>query len=57
MLTVFVGCLRLPYRMLTVEKGPGLHLPVHLLDAMQAIPDQLDRGNATLANICGRFEQ
>ena len=50
-LAVQVERLRLPHRVVTVDEGPGLHVGIYLLDAREAIGNQLGRGHAAFPDV------
>jgi hypothetical protein len=54
---MLVGGLRLAQGVLAVEEGPRSDLGLHLVDAFQAGTDQLDGGDAAVANGGGGITQ
>ena len=54
---MLVGCLGLPHRVVAIEEGPGLDRGLDLLDALEAVADQLGGRDAALADIRRRIDQ
>jgi hypothetical protein len=52
-----VGGLRLPHRVVAIEKCPRLDIAVHLVDAFQTVADQLDRFHPPFADIGGSLSE
>ena len=57
MAAVLVGRLRLPHGVVAIEEGPGLNRVLDLLDALEAVGDQLGGRDAALADIRRRIDQ
>ena len=54
---MLVGGFGLAQGVLAIEERPRLDLPVDLVDALEAVADQLDRRDAALADVGGRIGQ
>ena len=55
MAAMIVGGLRLTHGVLAIQEGPGLDLGIDVIDALEAIRNQLGGRQTAVANTGGRF--